>query len=417
MSSRFIAVAALAALSVFATNTSLDAKEIHVRVEAGESDRVETPVGAMIDRDGWSEPKAYVVSEGKKRAAQVEIVDEKHAKIWFVVDRLAAGATREYKIVVGELAAGGRAAAGGKDSTFSWKASSGDHGTSNDLVLGDRPVLRYMHTKFDKTDIENTKKPFHMVYSPDGKQFITKGVGGLFPHHRGIYFGYNKCKVDGKSYDIWHAARGEHSVHVEELERFEGPVFGGHEVRIHWNDREGKTFISEVRRLLVFRQSSGHHLIHFSSTLTPTRGPVDLDGDPQHAGVQFRSAQYVAENQKKTRYLRPGKWKDLPEDKQINWPGNKQHANMPWNAIRIHVNDGQYTVAYLSHPANSDDRRSSERLYGRFGEYFPFKLRKDNLLRVNYRRWIASSHDPKREDVEKRYQDLAAPPKATLFAK
>ncbi len=386
--------------------TTARAKEFRAEVAAGASARVDAPVSVLVSLAGTNGLAATVEAGGKTAPAQIVDVGGGKAEVSWIVDRLAAGESRTYVIRVGKST---KAA-----PSFAWKPSSADGLTSSDLVLGGQPVLRYMHTAFDRENIELTKKPFHHVFSPVGKGLITKGAGGLYPHHRGIYFGY-KCRIDGQTYDTWHAHKGEHQTHVEVLEAFGGPVLGGHVVKIHWNGRDGKTFIEETRRLVAYRQSSGHHLIEFTSYLKPTRGPVDLGGDPQHAGVQIRPAQYVAENQKTTRFLRPAKWKDLPENKQINWsPKNKSHADMPWNAIRIFVGETPYTIAYLSHPKNPDDARASERTYGRFGEFFPWKLSADNPLYVKYRWWIAASHDVSREDVQGRYDALAAPPTVRL---
>ena len=56
----------------------------------------------------------------------------------------------------------------------------------------------------------------------------------------------------------------------------------------------------------------------------------------------------------------------------------------------------------------------SERLYGRFGEFFPWDLRRDNPLSVRYRWWVRNGRDVTREAVEEKYADLAEPPKVSL---
>ena len=226
----------------------------------------------------------------------------------------------------------------------------------------------------------------------------TKGPGGLYPHHRGIYFGY-KCKVGGSTYDIWHCHRGEHQNHDTVVKSHAGPVFGGHTLKIRWNGIDGKTFLEETRTLLAFRQPDGQTLIEFRSTLQATVPAVELEGDPQHAGVQFRASQEVAENKNNTRYLRPEKWKDLAAGDEVN-----KNVDLPWNAIQFDVGGEGYTVAYLSDPANPTGAKFSERLYGRFGEFFPWDLRRDNPLSVRYRWWVRNGRDVTREAVEKKYR-------------
>ena len=404
-----LAAAVLSILVLGATATAT-AHDLRVKVTAGKTALRNTPVSIDIDNRDPDHVVAKVDRNGKISAGQIVAIGKEGSRVWWLIDQLAAGASAVYEI---ELGTGEPPS---DQAHFSWKKSSGKHGTSNDLVAGDRPVLRYMHTRFDLEKKELTKKPFHHVFATDGSRLITKGAGGLYSHHRGIYFGYNKCKVGGQSYDTWHAHKGEHQLHVKELSRVEGPIVGGHTVEIAWNDRDGKPFIEETRTLLVFSQPQGQHLIQFASSLRSTVDTVLLDGDPQHAGVQFRAAQYVAENQKSTRYLRAEKWKDLPENQQINWPQNKQHRDMPWNAVRFKIEAQAYTVAYLSHPSNPDDARSSERLYGRFGEFFPYTLEKDGKgLSVLYRWWISNTHDTMREDVEQQYRHFASPPKIEIL--
>ena len=379
--------------------------EFEVQIAAGPTDRQFTPV--FIDVDEGKAPAgtpASVICKDVILPAQIEKLEGGKSRIWWLTPELAAGEAHTCKLVVG------RAHEKPAD-TFAWSDSSGKHGKSMDLKLGDRPLLRYMYTPFDPADVENTKKPFHHVFDPNGSRLITKGVGGLYPHHRGIFFGYNKCTVDGATCDIWHAHKGEHSVHRRLLAEIAGPVLGGHVLEIDWNDRAGKTFATETRRLVVFRQPQDRMLIEIATTLRATRGPVDLKGDPQHAGVQFRAAQAVADNKKATRYLRPAKWAHLPPDKEVN---NPDHKNLPWNALQFPIGDRRYTVAYLTDPKNPDNALFSERTYGRFGEYFPYRLTKDNPLSVRYRWWIDASGKVSRERIDAKYADLATPPEVRL---
>ena len=128
--------------------------------------------------------------------------------------------------------------------------------------------------------------------------------------------------------------------------------------------------------------------------------------------MQFRAAQYVAEHQAETRYLRPEKWAHLPPNQQVN---SKEHRDLPWNAIQYAIDDRRYTIAYLSDPQNPDGADFSERLYGRFGEFFPWDLTKERPLSVRYRWWIDATGSVERDDIERRYADLADPPKASLL--
>ena len=381
----------------------LFAADLKVEVAAGKWDRRATPVFLDVYPSLVRGKKGAVVSgTGGTQLAQIVLGGDR-ARIWWIVRELGAWQHRSYEISLLPEST--------EKQAYHWKAGASEKGTFTDLVFGDRPVLRYMHTPFDPKNIELTKKPFHHVFTPRGDRMLTKGPGGLYPHHRGIYFGYNKSGIDGKVYDTWHAHKGEHQEHQEVLRTVTGPIVAGHSLKIHWRDRQAKTFVEEERSLYTYRQPDGQLLIEFMSTLRPTRGPVSLNGDRQHAGVQFRAAQDVAENQQATRYLRPHKWSHLPPDKQINTP---EHKDLPWNAMQFPLADRRYTVAYLSDPANPDGADFSERLYGRFGEFFPWQLTADNPLKVRYRWWITDSAHVSRLDIRGRYHDLADPPKVRL---
>jgi hypothetical protein len=123
--------------------------------------------------------------------------------------------------------------------------------------------------------------------------------------------------------------------------------------------------------------------------MRPSAGPVKLDGDPQHAGVQFRADNEVfAKTSDQTIFVRPdGAGK--PRETR-NWdPKTRQGpVNLPWDAMSFVLRSKRYTVAYLDHPKNPKEARYSEREYGRFGSYFEFTLEKDKPLRVNYRFWL-----------------------------
>ena len=378
-------------------------------VHAGEHDRVGTPIAVRLS-DSSSLALLNMVAEGSDRSFLAQVVRrgdqrwlegvlptmKKGERIEFVLTPIVVSPTRP------------------APTPFEWlPAQPGPEGPrSRDLLLGERRVLRYMHTPFDPADVENTKKPFHHVFAPDGSQLLTKGPGGLYSHHRGIFFGYNKCRVGDKSFDIWHAAKGERSQHAEFLEEWTGAISGGHRVRIDWCDTEGEPFASEERSLRVWPQGPGSMLVDFHTVLRATRGPVQLSGDRQHAGVQFRAAQEVAENQKNSRYLRPARWSELDPAQQFN---DDAHRGLPWNALRFSLQGKPYTVAYLSHPDNPDGAEFSERLYGRFGEYFPWELREDHPLEARYRWWITEGHEVSANNVERQWHDFSHPPKLSLL--
>jgi hypothetical protein len=368
--------------------------EMLLRVEAGNHYHINSPVYVELENLEFDEKAPLCLHYGGITVpAQIENLDGERQRIWWIVN-LEPGESADFGLTVGDVC---------YSTEYAWE-QSGEHSTR--LLYGGNPVMQYEHPVFDPDDIEGTKKPFHHVFEPSGDDFITKGSGGLYSHHRGIYYGYNHVYINDERVDIWHANEGERSEHAEVIREFTGPVMGGHEVRILWKDRAGNPFIEERRIIRAFRQDSGESLIDFYSVLRATDGPVRLEGDRQHAGVQFRAAQFVADNRDHTRFIRPAAWSHVGPTEEIR---GEHMYDLPWNAMHFRINERQFTVSYMSHPSNPGNAEMSERLYGRFGEFFPYYLDEENALQVNYRFWISEGEPPSVEQIDMRYQGYAHP--------
>jgi hypothetical protein len=74
---------------------------------------------------------------------------------------------------------------------FCFKDTAGEY---LDVYLDGRAVARYMYANDSSTpqQANETFKPFLHVFDAEGKGTITKGPGGSFTHHRGIFFGWRK---------------------------------------------------------------------------------------------------------------------------------------------------------------------------------------------------------------------------------
>lgn len=277
---------------------------------------------------------------------------------------------------------------------FVWKDTPGKH---TDLTFDGKKVARYMYEALDTSTPERrelTYKPFHHVYDEAGENFITKGAGGKYTHHRGVYYGFSKCSYtdaggdEHSGIDTWHCKKPYQS-HQKALKQEGGADSAFQCVEIHWHDNEGKVFIKEVRELTFSHADDGALVVDFQSTTTPTVPKAKFDGDPQHAGFQFRASNEVAEKTaRQTYYIRPKTGKDEP-GKTINWSGKSDSEatrDLPWKGMSFVVNGNErYTTVYLDHPKNPKPARYSERDYGRFGSYFVAELTPEKPLTVNYR--------------------------------
>lgn len=412
--------AALFSLAVMTCNlATAEEMTFSVEVEAGKHARQNVPVRTLVEVPA---ALAEVTSaqlrtaDGKTITAQLStprlLAEAKQAgqgnvvrELTFVLERLAAGETATFQVTIGSGEGEGSA-------EFAWHDTAGNY---NELRFGDRPVLRYMYEPLDdssKANRERTYKVFHHVFSPSGDAIITKGAGGQFTHHRGVYYGFMKCIYDGdKKADTWHCTGDSHQSHQDFLASAVGPLFGRHRLAVDWHGQQKKVFANEQRELTAY-QLPGGTLIEFASRLKGTNGAITLDGDPQHAGFQFRASNEVAEkNAKQTYYVRPDGTGKPGQTR--NWPHDQRMADLPWNAMSFVVGGKRYTAAYLDKPTNPKEARYSERDYGRFGSYFVHEIPAGEVLDVNYRLWIQEG-ELTPEQVAALSADFVEPPQVTV---
>ena len=283
------------------------------------------------------------------------------------------------------------------------------------VTLEGKPVLQFVHPVLKEgKEREASYKPFHHLFDNSGS-LVTKGAGGQFTHHRGIFLGFSKVTYGNNvKVDIWHCKDDTHQAFQKVLLRESGPVLASEKDQIAWNGKNKETFAVEERQLIVYKVPGGQ-LVEFQSVVRTTGGTVLLDGDPQHAGFHFRASNDVAEKtSKETIYLRPD-GEDKPGASR-NWPDLKTHINLPWNAMSFVLNDKRYTALYLDNPANPKEARVSERPYGRFGSYFVTEITKEKPLKLKYQIWLQDG----KIDIESaklKSQSFINPVQAIMVAK
>lgn len=383
---------ALAALFLLTLNRATAATQTFtLTVEAGKHDRVNVPVSVPVNLNDELfkvEVASLQDKNGKTLIGQLTrfgIVQEQtphHGavlrELHFLLPNLKAGESATYKVTVSTdpIKVGDH---------FSWHDTKGEF---TELRYGSSAVLRYMYKALDESDKDKrdqTFKVYHHLFDPSGKTIVTKGPGGQYTHHRGLFYGFKCYYGDKKMADTWHCPPGTHLAHEKILSSEAGPVLGRHRVLIGWHGPGKERFAEEERELTVYKVPGGQ-LVEFASKLTSKVGALKVGGDPQHAGFHFRADNEVsAKTNKQTYYLRPD-GKDKPGATR-NWPNNKDHVNLPWNAMSFVLGEKRFTAAYLDRPSNPKEARFSERDYGRFGSYFEVEVNEKPLV-VDYRLWL-----------------------------
>ncbi|CAN5192794.1 hypothetical protein BH23BAC3_BH23BAC3_23000 [soil metagenome] len=370
-------------------------------ISADNFDLIDAPVHTDLEHDDINDYSTICLNiDDHLIPAQTEMLSDGKHRVWWIAN-IDAGETADYTLIDEDCPS---------IPIFSW-TDVGNH--SKKLTLNGQPVIQYEFPRYDPRDIEATKKPFHHVFAPDSDQKITKGPGGLYTHHRGIFFGYNHVYIEDQPdtrIDIWHARDGERSEHEQFISELSGPIMGGHSVKIYWKDLDGNPILEEIRQIRAFSQSTDQILIDFKSTLHAIDQNIRLEGDLQHAGVQFRAAQHVADHRDQTRFIRPNQWSHVSSEDEI---GEEDRIDLPWNAMNFQIDDKPYTVLYMSHPSNPDGAEMSERKYGRFGEFFPQEVTPNAPFTVQYRFWIKDG-TPSIDELELRYNAYASTPEVTI---
>lgn len=286
-------------------------------------------------------------------------------------------------------------ASGIADDAYQVRDTEGKH---LDVVTPDgKPIVRYVYVREEGQKGRptfDTAKVFTHVFGDDDETTLTKGPGGLFPHHRGIFIGWSKLKHDGKRHDLWHVRNTEqkHDKFIKTEADTNGATVKS---VIQWIGSQGKPVLEETRTLEVVDGDNAHAVIDMTSELKAIDGPVELNGDPEHAGCQFRPSQQVAENKSAT-YTFHAEGVDPKKDRDL-----------PWVAVTFRIGDQPWTVQLMRAPSNPEGARwSAYRDYGRFGPFAVAEIEDGQTLPLNYRFRVTEGPVPSREAMQKAYESF-----------
>lgn len=149
----------------------------------------------------------------------------------------------------------------------------------------------------------------------------------------------------------------------------------------------------EEERTMRFQKppQGAYALIDVVSTVKATEGTILLDGDPEHAGLQFRPANEIQDA--KTVYC-------YPQEKA----NPKKDRDYPWVVESYTVNENRYSVIYLNHPENTEGAVfSAYRPYGRFGAWFKTEIPEGESKTTRVRFVITNAEMPSPEYIQEQY--------------
>ena len=301
---------------------------------------------------------------------------------------------------------------------FCFKDTAGEY---LDVYLDGRAVARYMYANDVSTPARahSTFKPFLHVFDAEGKAPITKGPGGDFTHHRGIFIGWQKVGFEGGKYNLWEMGKNR-QVHQKFLDQKAGPDQASFTSLVSWNLDGGKTILEDERTFTFSRRPApALAFIDFVSKVKALGGDLDLNGDPEHGGIQFRPANELTRTA--TKYCFPKDAVNAAQDASADWnppflekDGKKsaiakiEATDLPWAAESFTLSGKTYFVEDMSSPDNPKGSRwSAYRDYGRFGAFPHVELKKGDVLTVRYRFWVSTGTAPTRADFQKQYEEFS----------
>ncbi len=377
MNMRSVVIPVLAGSLAVAATAASEVVSYEVLLDPGSFDRRSVPVtvelplaeahlGAeglacrIVDRDGGRR-------DWRTQVERIERDETAFARVSWIQPELRGNRTATYRLDL--------APAEDNDGNPRFRFEQPGEG-QRDLYFGDSPVYRYV-TGYDPARHEETFRTFHHLHHFGGDGFLTKGPGGLYSHHRGVFLGWNQIRDGDRTWDFWHGSDGEsqrHRKHLAEREQL-GAVFARAASLTDWKDPEGNLIATDTREVSAWWVDEDTRIFDFTIRLNAER-PVRLDGDPHHAGFQFRASQVVADNQGSTAYVRPEKTESLADE---------VFAQAPWVAGLFTIRDHRYSILLVDHPDNPRPTRFSTRKYGRFGAFFTADLEPGEPLVLHYR--------------------------------
>ncbi len=257
-----------------------------------------------------------------------------------------------------------------------------------DLTIGGVPWAKTVITPYDdssKESREETYKVYTHLMDFAGKEPITKGAGGQYTHHRGLFIGWRVTTVGDKKFDTWHMTDC-YQVYTKFAGSAGGAELDVQSYEIEWRDLEHKPFIREIRQIKAHAGSDGIRIFDFTSILMALDEDITLRGDSHHAGMQVRLSNELAEHPDKTVYILPEGAKRLDNDEVSGawWVVcNATIGGKPYSVMHMHVPG---SVARFNQPSDpAGVMLYSIRPYARFGAFFEPDIKKGEPLAFTFR--------------------------------
>jgi hypothetical protein len=243
-----------------------------------------------------------------------------------------------------------------------------------DLVVNGTPWVKTVVTPYDASSKETrdaTFKVYSQVMDFAGQAPITKGLGGQYPHHRGMFIGWRETHVGGKKFDTWHMTDCYQQFNGQTSTQGNTQTLG-----VEWRGNDGTKIFDEQRIIAASEGPGGIRIFDFTSVLTPF-DDIKLRGDSHHAGMQIRLSQELSDHPEQASYVLPEGSKKLEND---------EVSGAWWAACNAKIGGKDYGVMHMTPPDNPTGiKLYSIRPYARFGAFFEPDLKKGQPMTLTFR--------------------------------
>ena len=314
------------------------ADAITLELDAGNSDRVETPVRWQLppDLDASGDWKLTRAEDGKEVALQIDR-GKSPAAIWILEERLPARTTRRYHLEIG------------RSWSFADRVTCHDVSPKHLLVrVAARDVLTYNYGTIQppaKVEPVFARSGYiHPIYAPSG-ELISDDFPLNHKHHHGLWMPWSQTVFEGRPTNFWEQAREEGKVECVGVdEKIGGSVFGGFRVRHRFTALKAaggpKPVLDETWEVTVYSPDR-YFLVDFTS-VEKCAGASSLTlKEYRYGGFGFRGAAEW-EGEKGVEYL--------TSEGKTRLDGHATRAR--WCDMYGKVKGKMVGIAFFCHPEN-----------------------------------------------------------------
>lgn len=413
-----ISLMAVSVLTAVSQKTQL----LHFFVEAGNLERINTPVSIDIEGAPKSDTLGYFLYEkvkGKMIEKSIQVETGYIPHIWWILDgKTEPGSRREFFLY--------------KDIPAAAHDVMTASLTKDNIILKkeNSEILNYRKsTLYPPAGVDTAYKRsgfIHPMYSPSGN-ILTRISPRDHYHHFGIWNPWTKVKIGDHETDFWNIGSRQGTVRFAGISSvIDGPVYGGFTVKQDHIDfravRSGELAINEVWDVRAWNTEPVEGVKAYLVDLTTF---LSVAGNEPIVFVAYRYAGGIG-------FRATGEW-NRDNSTVLTSEGltrkDADGSRARWADINGEFRDkGNSGITFFSHPANRDFpepmRVWPENQNGVGDVYFEFcptrhndwQLDPGKLYRLKYRMLVYDGKIDK--DVADRiWNDFAYPPKVTVVAK